>query len=188
MSAQYQMDGPEDLLASFQSLLMLMIVLMHGFSFDVFRDLGDPSDGEILIASWGMRVKLAKTGLFLPEEVSHTMPDWREWAFVEAKRRTILASHHFEWAWSIIKGYPILTCFELGPLPAPEAGYLWQETDERRWKLLFKRWLALWKGGPFRMCEFFHIGEDVEMDERTEQWYAEADDYGMMLIIESECY
>ncbi|KAH8172141.1 Zn2/Cys6 DNA-binding protein [Sarocladium implicatum] len=181
----FSVHSPRDLLADCQSLLMLMITLFLGFGDAVTRDAHDPSDGEILVASWCMKEQLARTGLFLDAEVDHSLPDWREWAFTACKRRTILAMHHLEWAWSLMKGYPVLTCFELGPLPAPEPGYMWQETDERRWKRQYEKWLTTWRdGGGYRMYEFFHIGPKVEMDERTERWYAEADDFGMMLIAE----
>lgn len=166
---------------------MLITTLFFGFSDAVTRDAGDPTDGEVLIASWCMKEQLARTGLFLDAEVSHTTPDWREWAFTACKRRTILAMHHLEWAWSLSMGYPVLTCFELGPLPAPEAAYLWQETDERRFKLQYETWLSTWRdGGGYRMYEFFQVGSGIQMSERTEKWYAEADDFGMMLIAEGK--
>ncbi|KAK0386092.1 hypothetical protein NLU13_5929 [Sarocladium strictum] len=180
----FQMDSPEDLLADCQALLMLMTVLFLGFNTCVTRDANDPTNGDIMIASWCLKGALARTGLFLDAEVTNTTPDWQEWAFTAAKRRTILAAHHFEWSWSILSGYPVLTCFELGPLPAPEARFLWLETDERRWKSLYETWMNDWKDGAYRMCEFFHIGTEDSLDERGERWYAEADDLGMMLIVE----
>lgn len=165
---------------------MLMIVLFLGFDNNVSRDPNEPSDGDIMLASWCLKEKLAHTGLYLNAEATQAVPDWREWAFTAAKRRTILATHHFEWSWSILSGYPILTCFELGPLPAPEAGYLWSEMDEQTWKGLYETWLTSWTDGGFMMCEFFHIGKEVSLDDRGELWYAEADKFGAMLIVEGE--
>jgi hypothetical protein len=165
---------------------MLMIVLFLGFSDGVCRDRLDPTNGDIMVASWCLKQRLAMTGLFTDAEATHTIPDWQHWAFTAAKRRTILAMHHFEWAWSLLNGYPILTCFELGPLPAPEAKHLWGETDERRWKAHYETWLRNWEDGGYRMYEFFYISKDTTLDERSERWYAEADDFGMMLIVEGK--
>lgn len=135
-----------------------------------------------------MKHRLAGTGLFLEHEANHTIPDWRQWAIVSAKRRTILALHHVEWAWSLLHGYPILTCFELGPLPAPAAGYLWQETKEDQWHARYRLWIQQWQSGSYKMTEFFHIDPSGELDARTEMWLAEVDDFGMMLMAEGIIY
>ncbi|TPX10413.1 uncharacterized protein E0L32_008632 [Thyridium curvatum] len=89
-----------------------------------------------------------------------------------------------EWAWSLLHGYPILTCFELGPLPAPAAGYLWQETKEDQWHARYRLWIRQWQSGSYKMAEFFHIDPSGELDARTEMWLAEVDDFGMMLMAE----
>jgi hypothetical protein len=106
---------------------------------------------------------------------------------VTAKRRTIHSFHHVEWAWSVLHGYPVLTCFELGPLPAPPAKYLWQETEEKQWNLSYHKWLSVWKdGGFYRMMEFFHIDPNGPLDSRSQLWLSEADEYGMMVMAEGK--
>ncbi|KAH6649053.1 hypothetical protein BKA67DRAFT_576655 [Truncatella angustata] len=183
-----------DLLAATQSLLMLLSIVLFG--------LGRPESGDsstspphlvdepqLLVAVWDVKHKLAMTGLFLGQEAHHgpSHPSWCDWAFVSAKRRTIQGLHHLEWAWSVFFGYPVLTCFELGPLPAPAAKFLWQATNESKWKRLYGEWLWRWReGGGFKMAEFFTINPGGELDMRSEMWLAEADEFGMMLMAEGK--
>ena len=76
---------------------------------------------------------------------------------------------------------------ELGPLPVPAPGYLWQEKDEKRWRQQYDVWLDRWKSGFYRMEELFWIKPGCYMDERSEMWLAEVDEYGMLLMAEGEC-
>jgi hypothetical protein len=161
---------------------MLIIILFFGIG--SAPALPHPKDAQLLIDMWDVKHRLATTGLFLEQETDHSLPSWRKWAIVSAKRRTVLAMHHLEWAWSLRHGYPILTCFELGPLPAPAARYLWQERDERRWQRLYSDWLRQWSNGSYKMGEFFHLNPNGNLDARSEMYLAEADEFGMMLIAE----
>lgn len=145
-----------------------------------------PLDAQFLVDMWEVKHHLARTGLYLEEEVGHTLPPWKKWATVTAKRRTIMALHHLEWVWSVLHGYPVLTCFELGPLPAPAAGYLWQEPDETQWELQYGKWLLQWTEGSYKIGELFHIKPGCEMDTRSEMWLAEVDEFGMMVIAEGK--
>jgi hypothetical protein len=141
-------------------------------------------DAQLLIEMWDVKHRLAESGLFLDEEVNHTLPCWDKWAIVSAKRRTILGLHHLEWAWSQLHGYPILTCFELAPLPAPAAGCLWREKDEKEWIGRYRWWLSRWKEGSYKMAELFYIEPGWNLDVRGEMWLAEVDEFGMMLMAE----
>lgn len=105
---------------------------------------------------------------------------------VSTKRRTILALHHVEWAWSVLHGYPELLCTELGPLPAPAAKRLWQEYRETEWERLYDGWLLQWKDGFFAMAELFSIRSSDKLDARTEKWLSEADEFGMMVMAEGQ--
>lgn len=164
---------------------MLMIILFFGFENPA---MAHPTNAELLIATWNVKQRLAATGLFLDEESKHVLPSWKEWVIVSAKRRTILALSHLEWAWSLFCGYPVLSCFELGPLPAPAAGYLWRETDELVWKQLYGEWLRQWSPAGYKMFEFFQINPGGKLDGRSEMWLAEADEYGMMLMAEGDLF
>jgi hypothetical protein len=145
-----------------------------------------PTDAELLVEIWDVKHRLASTGLFLDEESKQIVPCWTNWAIVSAKRRTILALHHLEWAWSLLHGYPGLACFELGPLPAPAAGYLWREQSEKEWEHLYNQWLSRWKGDGYKLGELFRIKPGVEMDERSEMWLTEVDEFGMMVMSEGK--
>ncbi|KAL5389016.1 hypothetical protein DPSP01_002719 [Paraphaeosphaeria sporulosa] len=180
---EYQSYSELDLLAATQSLLLLMIILFLG---DVQNPvIPHPTDAELIVSMWNVKHHLASTGLFLDEEIKHSLPVWKKWAIVSAKRRTILALHHLEWAWSLLHGYPPLACFELGPLPAPAAGYLWRERCEKEWKRQYYEWLSRWEeGGGYKLGELFHIKPGGEMDTRSETWLAEVDEFGMMVMSE----
>ncbi|RVX72871.1 hypothetical protein B0A52_03224 [Exophiala mesophila] len=174
-----------DLLAAAQSVLMLLIIICFGEK-QQWKGPPAPRQVGLLIQAWDIKHKLAETGLFLPEESSNGMPSWTKWAIVSSKRRTILAMHHVEWSWSVRHGYPILTCFELAPFPAPAAKHLWQAANERKWKKRYAEWLHLWKGGSYKVGEFFHIPVEGNLDDRSERWLAEADEFGMMLMAEGK--
>jgi hypothetical protein len=141
-------------------------------------------DAQLLIEMWDVKHRLAETGLFLEEEINHTLPSWDKWAIFSAKRRTILGLHHLEWAWSQLHGYPILTCFELAPLPAPAATYLWREQDEKGWNNRYSKWLSKWNKGSYKMAELFNIDPGWNLNVRGEMWLAEVDEFGMMLMAE----
>jgi hypothetical protein len=175
-----------DILAATQSLLILIILLFFGDPEG--PTVSHPMDAKLLVQMWDVKHGLASTGLFLDEEANHTMPVWETWAIISAKRRTILALHHLEWAWSLRHGYPILTCFELGPLPAPAAGRLWRASDAKQWQLQYNEWLLQWQEGSYKIGELFHIMPGGNMDSRSEMWLAEVDEFGMMLMAEGEFF
>ncbi|KAM0817382.1 putative Transcription factor domain-containing protein [Seiridium cardinale] len=171
-----------DILAAAQALLILLIILFFGFRDDQVID--HSSGAQLLIDVWEVKQNLAATGLFLEAEIDHRLPSWKDWAIVSAKRRTILNLHHLEYSWSLLHGYPPLTCLELGPFPAPTARYLWHQTDEATWITNYMQWLRLWKDGVYRTAELFHVKRGEPLDERGELWLAETDELGVMLMAE----
>lgn len=176
-----------ELLAATQSVLMLLIVLFFCIPSQPAAPLTNhPTDAELLVQVWNITGALTATGLFLDYESRNVTPPWQDWAIVAAKRRTILALHHVEWAWSLLHGYPVLTCFELGPLPAPSPGYLWKEESKARWEKLYKSWLRRWPAGSYKMGELFRAGSGNGLGARGEMWLAEADEFGMMVAAESK--
>lgn len=175
------------LLAAGQSLLVLMILVF--LCDQISASTGshpDPVEAHILISVWDLKHRLAVTGLVLDAEFNNHMPDWRGWAMTEAKRRTVLSLHHLEWVWSLLHGYPILTCFELGPLPAPGARYLWSAIDEQAWRRQYEAWMIFWSDGSFKISEFFHMNADDPLSSRAEMWLAESDAFGALLMSESK--
>ena len=182
-ATQYTGYSESDLLAAAQSLLILTIMLFFGMGRSALHH---PAEAELLLQIWDVKHHLSKTGLLLDQEATHATPPWRERAMVTSKRRTVHSFHQVEWAWSLLHGYPILTCFELKPLPAPPAKHLWQETDEMRWWDSYATWLRQWDGGYYKMMEFFHINPRGALDARSEMWLAEADEYGMMVMAEGK--
>ncbi|KAF2716561.1 hypothetical protein K431DRAFT_341896 [Polychaeton citri CBS 116435] len=131
---------------------------------------------ESLSTADDLKQHLAATGLSLEEEYTHTLPQWRRWALIAAKPRTIYALHHVAWAWSVLHGYPMLSCLELAPLPAPEPGFLWCETDGSNWEKQFCT--------TYKMAELFEIKPGNALDPRSEMWLSEIDEYGMILMAE----
>lgn len=185
VALQHTLYAEEVLLSATQSILILLVVLLFGDQEQ--PSVSDAESVQLLISMWQVKHRLAGTGLFLESEMHHTRPTWREWALVSAKRRTILALHHLEWAWSVRHGYPELSCTELGPLPAPASKRLWRECQGAEWQRLYDEWLLRWKDGYFAMRELFPVQLSNELDPRTEKWLAEADEFGMMVMAEGQC-
>lgn len=171
-----------NLLAAAQSLLLLLTILF--FAFSDKSTLTKSASAQLLIDVWSVKRHLAATGIYLDKETQHTVPSWKSWAIINAKRRTIMALHRLEYSWSLLNGYPIVVCWELNPLPAPAPRYLWQATNETTWKGLYEQWLKLWDGGVYKMHELLRFHAGGKPDERSELWYAEADEFGMMLVAE----
>ncbi|CAH0057552.1 unnamed protein product [Clonostachys solani] len=185
---EYVSYNEADLLAALQSLLLLFTILLFGLN-RTGSAIVQPVEAELIVKVWDVMSSVTGTGILLEEEQSHVLPTWREWALVSAKRRTIQALHHLEWAWSLVRGYPVLTCFELGPLPAPTAGYLWNENSELQWKQSYAKWLDIWKtGGSYKLGELFNIDPGDDLNSRTEMWLAEVDEFGMVLMAECELF
>jgi len=181
ISLQYHSADPMSLLAIAQTLLILLIILLFHNDATPLA-LAHPEDAQLLISVWDVKHRLASTGLYLREELTEDVPEWREWAVVSAKRRTILALHQLEWTWSLRHGYPVLSCFELGLLPAPGPRHLWLETNEQTWKALYSTWLQQWRGRPLKMNEVFGFNASSNLNERSQRWLAEADEFGTMLL------
>lgn len=181
---QYAVYSEELLLSALQSILILLIILLFGSK--TTPPMSNTGSAQLLVSTWEVKHRLAGTGLFLNSEVYHKLPVWREWAIVSAKRRTIHALHQQEWAWSVLYGYPELLCAELNTLPAPAGKRLWMECDEREWKRLCDRWLARWGDGFFAIAELIIIRPNAELSLRVERWMTEADEFGMMTMVEGE--
>jgi hypothetical protein len=182
-----------ELLAALQAIVLLSIMLFFGMGDP--RGPPPPHEAEIMIAIWDVKNSVANTGLFAAEEQQRghgaPPPPWRTWAAINAKQRTIVSSHQIEWAWSILHGYPPLSCFEMGPLPAPAPKRLWEATDETSWQRLYARWRRQWPedddgGGIFKMSEFLYSAPGVKLQRRAELWFGEADEFGMLLMAESK--
>jgi hypothetical protein len=179
---QYPTYNTPDLLAALQSLVILLITLF----FCLGNDLGleDPSDAQTLIEVWEVKSRLAATGLFIEPTQPNGLPSYSDWALISAKQRTIHSLHHLDFVWSVLRGYPILLCWELGPLPAPPPRYLWEVGDEETWKRMYTRFLQQWRDGPYLMSEMFAMNGEAPLEPRAERWLAEADEFGMMLMAE----
>ncbi|KAL2831452.1 hypothetical protein BDW59DRAFT_157881 [Aspergillus cavernicola] len=186
--SEYKSYDASDLLAALQSTLILLIILFFGLGPELTTT--NPLDAQLLLNVWDMKTHLAATGLFLDLHPTSSLiiPPWQEWALISAKHRTMLALHHLDFVWSVLRGYPMLHCFELGPLPAPAPRYLWQADGQQQmttstWQRLYSGWRAQWEeGGEVVMEEFFRIRPGDGLDERVERWLADADEFGMMLM------
>ncbi|KAL2852051.1 hypothetical protein BJY01DRAFT_100384 [Aspergillus pseudoustus] len=175
---EYPTYNTPNLLAALQSLLILLIILF--FCLGDSPDLENPTDAQTLIEVWEVKNRLAATGLFLDP----TGTSYSDWAIISAKHRTIHSLHHLDFVWSVLRGYPILLCWELGPLPAPPPRYLWEVGEEAAWKRMYARFLQQWADGPYLMSEMFAMNGNAPLGPRAERWLAEADEFGMMLMAE----
>lgn len=163
---------------------MLLTIALFGFGSAHALSLSKAV--KLITDVWEMKTRLTATNLCLAEEQSNRMPSWSGWAMTSAKRRTLLALNQLEWAWSLIQGYPELSCVELGPLPAPSAKHIWQASNEAEWENLYREWLAGWTDGLFRLSELFTVSSGEPLSERAERWLAESDEFGVMLMTEGK--
>lgn len=130
-----------------------------------------------------MSLALMKSGLLLNAETQSIVPSWEAWIAVASKRRAIQASHTLMWAWSLHHKYPPFGCREVAFMPTPSPKSLWQARDDEEWKGHYSRWLEYWRnGGPHRLEELMLIKPGIEIDERTQRWLGEADEFGLLLM------
>jgi hypothetical protein len=64
------------LLAATQSLLILSIILFFGDA--LAPAVSHFMDAQLLVEMWDVKHHLANTGLFLKEEINHTLPSWKK--------------------------------------------------------------------------------------------------------------
>ncbi|KIW17653.1 hypothetical protein PV08_04848 [Exophiala spinifera] len=181
LMAQYETYNNEvELLAAFQAYILYSIFLL--FSGDG-RTRNPGQDENVMVGLQDMSMALMKSGLLLNAETQSIMPSWEAWIAVEAKRRAIQASHTLMWAWSLQQKYPPFGCREVGFMPTPSPKVLWQARDDEEWRGHYNKWLDYWRnGGAHRVEELMLIKPDIELDERTQRWLEEADEFGLVLM------
>jgi hypothetical protein len=77
---------------------------------------------------------------------------------------------------------PEQKCDDLSFLPAPEAKYLWQATNQKQWEALYNHWLIEWQDGLYTQGEFCEITPGIRMNARAELWYEDVDDFGFLFV------
>lgn len=126
---------------------------------------------------------VGQTGLILRAESSHVRPPWEAWILVNAKRRTISALYCLEWIYAMLNKLPTFPCTELGFMPAVSSKALWDARTNDEWEITYNRWLSRWTvGGGYLMRELMAVQPGPELDERTEMWLEEVDEFGMMYM------
>ncbi|KAL2073435.1 hypothetical protein VTL71DRAFT_10759 [Oculimacula yallundae] len=124
----------------------------------------------------------AISGLVLQEENENSIPSWDAWVHVTSKRRAVFTLYLLHWAYSVYHHVPSFNCDELAYIPAPAPKYLWLATSEEQWKDLYVRWLAQWKGRQYMQHEFMFVEPGPFLDERTQLWLEDTDEFGMMFM------
>lgn len=124
----------------------------------------------------------ALSGMILQEETENCMPSWEAWIHVTSKRRAVFTLYLLHWAYSVYHHVPSFNCHELGYIPAPTAKYLWSATSEEQWKGLYERWLTQWQGQQYLQHEFMFVTPGPFLDERTQLWLEDTDEFGMMFM------
>lgn len=126
-----------------------------------------------------------KTGLVLEEEQNieqAALPTWEAWIEITSKRRAVLAMYLLHWAYAVWHRIPSFDCNELGFIPAPAAKVLWQSQSAEEWSSLYIKWLARWDGKGYMQREFDKVRLGIGLDELTERWLEEADEFGFIMI------
>ena len=139
-------------------------------------------DPHVLVKIHNILFYLAADGLVLPEERRHSMPIWNEWINVNIKRRAALAIYLLNWAYSVYHCLPSIMCGELAFIPAPTAKILWNARSETEWQVAYYQWLKDWSRCGYLQGEFLLVEEGAKLDERTEMWLEETDEFGMLFM------
>ncbi|PVH74147.1 hypothetical protein DL98DRAFT_537687 [Cadophora sp. DSE1049] len=124
----------------------------------------------------------ALSGMILQEETENCVPSWEAWIHVTSKRRAVFTLYLLHWAYSVYHHVPSFNCHELAYIPAPAPKYLWNATSEEQWKGLYERWLAQWQGQQYLQHEFMFVTPGPFLDERTQLWLEDTDEFGMMFM------
>ena len=140
------------------------------------------NEEHLILSFQEFTLRLAAAGFSLKEEMEGQMSDWRQWAFISAKRRSILAAYMITWAWSVQREYPTFHCRELGLMLAPASKLLWQAQSSEDWLPLYAGWLSRWQISGYRVGELFAVPPNDDLDPRTQAWLEEADEFGMLLM------
>ena len=178
----YHSFDESDLLAAAQSLFIYLVLIL--FDENGHAKSSTHTCAQLLIDAWGIKRKLAATGLFLQSEMEHRVPAREDWAIVSAKRQLLISLHHIEHCWAIMHGYPVLACEELDVLPAFPPRHLWHATDADPWSGTYEQWLQLWSDGYYSMAELFRVRAEGTITFRDELWLSEAGEIGTMMMVE----
>lgn len=177
---QYETYNEAELLAGFQAYILYSIFLLFPRT---RQSRTHRQDQNVMMGLQDMSLALMKSGLLLNAETQSIVPSWEAWIAVAAKRRAIQASHTLMWAWSLQHKYPPFGCREVAFMPTPSPKVLWQARDDEEWKGHYNKWLEYWRnGGPHRLDELMTIKPSIEIDERTQKWLEEADEFGLLLM------
>ncbi|KAH6682460.1 hypothetical protein B0J14DRAFT_573639 [Halenospora varia] len=177
---EYHNYPADTLVAAFQALLIYSIILLFPFP-------QKPSPGIFnqitLVTLQDVAHQVSQTSLMLEEEESLERPTWTRWAFISAKRRTLMCLYLFEWIYSKLNNLPTYPCTELGFMPVPFDKFLWAARTENEFELEYGYHLSRWgKGDFYREGELASVRPGSELPERTEMFLEDVDEFGMMFM------
>jgi hypothetical protein len=179
--AQKTLKTADDLLASSQAFVIYAILCLFT---NENSGRSEISEEQLILDISEYSLQLASSGLSLDAETADhgQIPQWHDWATMSAKRRTILTIYMLTWAWSVLRNYPSFYCHELQLMFAPSPKALWQAQTETEWTPLYQRWHQKWNGDGYKIGELLFISPTQTIDRRTEDWLAEVDEFGMLLM------
>lgn len=177
---QYLTYDDKTLIAAFQALVIYSIILLFP------RPQKSTSSNltlRIMVNLQEVGYHVGQTGLMLSSEYAHVRPTWEAWTLVSAKRRTMSALYCLEWIYAMMNKLPTFPCTELGFMPAVSSKALWDARTNGEWEMTYNRWLSRWTvGGGYLMRELMAVQPGPELDQRTEMWLEEVDEFGMMYM------
>ncbi|KFY17160.1 hypothetical protein V492_00838 [Pseudogymnoascus sp. VKM F-4246] len=178
--AEFRTYDEETLITAFQALVIYAIILL-------FPTPQKPTTNNLtlqtVVSLQEVGYHVGQTGLMLRAEAAHVRPTWDAWILVNAKRRTMCALYCLEWIYAMLNKLPTFPCTELGFMPTVCSKALWDARTKDEWEASYNCWLARWTvGGGYLMRELMAVQPGPELDQRTEMWLEEVDEFGMMYM------
>jgi len=176
---QYRSMDDRHLIATLQALIMYTLIIMFPARGQMSVAIVDPA---VFLCLQRVVNYVAKTGLFLKEEMDCVQPSWESWVHVTAKRRALLTLYLVHWSYSVYHDLESFACHQLGFMPAPAPKFLWEAETREKWTNLYSPWLAQWDDQPYMMSEFASIRPGTGLDPRSEKWLEDADELGNLFF------
>jgi hypothetical protein len=140
-------------------------------------------DLSILAILQEVGFQVSQSTLDLPEEVSHTRPQWEDWILAGCKRRTLMVLYSFEWINTTLNDLAIKPCMHIKHMLAPTGKVLWGASTREKWQSCYDRWLGRWAGmGNYTIEDLKKTLTIQDLDIRSEMWLAEADEFGLLFM------
>ncbi|KAG9232640.1 hypothetical protein BJ875DRAFT_72715 [Amylocarpus encephaloides] len=144
----------------------------------------------VRIAMGEISFKLGKSYYVKPTRDVEAFPAWRDWAFAESEKRTMVMLHLLNMILDCnISSSGDYSCSEILDLPLPANKASWEASSKLEWEKAYRNYLSRRKRhqqltiGDVRRSRDLNVQDlDQDLAEDMENWASEADDFGTMAL------